>query len=135
MHVYIYIIIIYMYICVCACTCMSECISYVCVCVLVCHFTLLFSSLLSHHFHVDFFSTNEEVQFQVKWTGEVISQIKQVVIAIFILVFVYLLIGFEVMIRLYCICMYCRLSRYMYVIALMTHWGRQVRRLLGAGKI
>eukprot|EP00731_Ephydatia_muelleri_P024417 Em0016g688a len=52
-----------------------------------------------HHFHVDFFSTNEEVQFQVKWTGEVISQIKQVVIAIFILVFVYLLIGFELIDR------------------------------------
>eukprot|EP00731_Ephydatia_muelleri_P031093 Em0022g607a len=49
----------------------------------------------SHHFHVDFFSTNEEVQFQVKWTGEMISEIKQVVISIFILVFVYLLIGFE----------------------------------------
>ena len=30
------------------------------------------------------------------WTGELISQINQVVIAIFILVFVYFLIGFEV---------------------------------------
>eukprot|EP00731_Ephydatia_muelleri_P031092 Em0022g606a len=53
----------------------------------------------SHHFHVDFFSTNEEVQFQVKWTGELISSTKQVVIAIFILVFVYFLIGFELVDR------------------------------------
>ena len=63
-----------------------------CVCG-VCIHTALSSS---HHFHVDFFSTNDEVQFEVTWIGERINQISQVVIAIFILVFVYVLIGLEV---------------------------------------